>query len=615
MERRFAAILAADAVGYSKMMGADEEAAFAALGERRDVIDTLIESHGGRIFGSAGDSVIAEHNSSVEAVRAALEIQERLGELNRDAPEADRMEFRIGVNFGDVMVEEGNLLGDGVNVAARLESLAPAGGVCISGQVAEQISGKIDTEFAHAGRHRLKNIRTPVPVLCWPPEQARRLRPRATGARLAAGFAAVGVVAAMFTGYVLLHDTDTATTGPRIAVIPFANLGGDGKDAFFSAGLTDDINAYLSKFSNLFVIARSSVRTYSGIEDCKEIRDELNADFILAGAVRRSSDRIRVTTTFADARSCRQLKSPGPFDADLSVSDILDIQLEIARKVVAQVGSADAPLFNTQLQNELRRKGPENLKAYECVLLSYWFYETFEPDRHRRARSCLANAVVTDPDYSLGWSRLAFSYIETRKYSIDTPDDWAALSRQAADRAIEIDPDNPDAYYALAILNQMTGGEATVFQKLAERAIELNPNDAFVLADLGTWMGYTGSWELGKDWVTRSKQLNPKHQSWLDYIWHLEHYLNGEYREARDVALAVNLPNNYMVQASLAATYAMNGEQEKAEQTLTHVLELRPDYSKDPRAPFRVRRMLPKLIEGLMDGLRKAGLDVPADKN
>jgi Tfp pilus assembly protein PilF len=324
-------------------------------------------------------------------------------------------------------------------------------------------------------------------------------------------------------------------------------------------------------------------------------------------------EQLRITTTFTDAKTCRQLDAPGPFDRDLSVDNVLDVQLEIAKKVVAEVGSADAPLFNARVQSVIRRKAPDSLQAYDCVLLSYWFYETFAPDLHRRARACLEHAVEIDPDYSLGWSRLAFSYIEAKKYAIETPQNWAELSRAAADRAIGIDPDNPDAYYALAILSRMTGEDRGVFRNFAEKAIELNPNDAFVLADLGTWMAYSGEWEKGKEWVTRSKLLNPKHQSWLDYIWHLHHYLKGEYQEALDVALKINLPDNYMVQASLTATYAMNGQQDKAEQALAHLLAIRPDFSADPRAPFRTRGMPRELIEGLMDGLQQAGLDVPPE--
>ena len=613
MKRQLAAILAADAVGYSKFMGLDEEAALAALAERRSAIEQLIKAHGGRIFGTAGDSVIAEFESSVEATRCAMEIQQRLSELNADLPHDRKMEFRIGVNFGDVMREGEDVFGDGVNVAARLEGLAPVGGICVSGQVAEQISGALGEDFGNAGDHRLKNITRPVEVWCWPPDHAGPMRREAAAPKRRFAFAvlAVSVLAAGGAFWVYNQSTQEAPpSGPRIAVIPFEDLGAAPEDAYFSDGLTKDINAYLSKFSNLFVIAPSSTGKFRDDPECDKLRDELQADFILGGTVRRSGNRLRVTTTFTDAKTCRQLPAPGPFDRDLSADDVLDVQLEIAKKVVAEIGSADAPLFNASIQGAVRRKAPDSLQAYECVLLSYWFYETFAPDRHRKARACLERAVKIDPDYSLAWSRLAFSYIETKKYSIDTPPDWAELSRAAADRAIELDPDNPDAYYALAILSQMVGDDRAVFRNFAERAIELNPNDAFILADLGTWMAYSGAWEKGKEWVSRSKLLNPKHQSWLDYIWHLHHYLKGEYREARDVALKINLPDNYMVQASLTAAYAKNGDEQKAKDALAHLLEIRPDYPSDPRAPFRTRGMPPELIEGLMGGLREAGLDV-----
>jgi class 3 adenylate cyclase/TolB-like protein len=614
MERRLAAILAADAVGYSRFMARDEEAALAALSERRSVIDALVAAHSGVVFGSAGDSVIAEFPSSVEAARCAVEIQERLKALNDGLPEDQRMLFRIGVSFGDIMEEDGDFFGDGVNLAARLESLAPPGGICLSAQVAEQLSGPLAAAFAKAGRHRLKNLPKAVAVWCWPARSAGPLRRKAATAKRAQLLAAT-LVAAMAAAAVVLYleetPDDAVPSGPRIAVLPFTNIGGNTEDAYFSVGLTNDINALLSKFSNLFVIAPQSVRVIGEKATCAEVRRELGADYILDGTVRRSQDQLRVTTSFTDAKTCLQLDSPGPFDQDLTADNVLDLQLEIAKKVVAEVGSADAPLFNAEVQNAIRRKAPESLEAYECVLLSYWFYETFEAERHRRARSCLEHAVKIDPDYSLAWSRLAFSYIESKKYAINTPPDWAARAQAAAERALEIDPDNPDAYYALAILSQMTGEERSVFRNFAEKAIALNPNDAFVLADLGTWMGYSGAWELGKEWVSRAKLINPKHQSWVDYIWSLEAYLGGDYETARDVAEKMNLPGNYMVQASLTATYAMNGEREKAEQALAHLLEIRPDYPKDPRAPFRSRGMPEELIEGLMEGLRKAGLDVP----
>lgn len=613
MERRLAIILAADVVGYSRLMGADEEVTLSTLNAYRDVIDERIKAHRGRIFGSAGDSVIAEFASPVEAVRCAVEIQQELERQNATLPKDRRMQFRIGVNFGDVMSEGDNLHGDGVNIAARLEATAPPGGICISKQVAEQIDGKLDVTFANAGRHELKNIAKPLELWIWPPERARKLLRVAKGWRQAAAIVALVAVGATAGIYFAVDTSENGDlpTGSRIALIPFKSLGSNPDDAYFSDGLTRDINAHLSKFSNLFVIAPAAGNEFRDSADCNKIRNELQVDYILTGAVRRSIDHLRVTTALTDARTCRQLDAPGPFDRDLNLASVLDIQLEIATKVAAEIGSADAPLFNTEVQRAIRREAPDNLQAYECVLLSYWFYETFASDRHRRARACLERAVKIDPDYSLGWSRLAFSYIETKKYAIDTPPNWAELSREAADKAIDLDPDNPDAYYALAILSQMLGEDKAVLQNFAERAIALNPNDAFVLADLGTWMAYTGEWEKGKEWVTRAKQLNPNHQSWWDWIWLLHHYLNGEYMEARDVALKINLPKNYIIQSALTATYGMLGEQKKAEEALAYLLENRPDYPKDPRAPFRIRGMEPELIEGLMEGLRKAGLQVP----
>jgi class 3 adenylate cyclase/TolB-like protein/tetratricopeptide (TPR) repeat protein len=615
MERRLAAILAADAVGYSKQMGVDEEAAFSALTARRTIIDAVIEKHGGRIFSTAGDSVVAEYQSTVEAVRSAVEIQNQILELNKGLGETGQMTFRIGVNFGDVMLEEGNIFGDGVNVAARLEALSPPGGVCVSKQVMEQVSGKLELSFANAGKHRLKNIAKPIEVWCWPSAHARRMRRSAWRWRQAAALTALVAVTVAVGAYFMIDRAEERSlpSGPRIAVIPFKDLGGSTDDAFFSDGLTRDINAHLSKFSNLFVIAPAAGTPYRDNADCAKIRNDLLADYILTGTVRRSLDQIRVTTAFTDARTCRQLDAPGPFDRDLSLSNVLDIQLEIATKVAAEIGSADAPLFNAEVQRAIRRKAPDDLQAYECVLLSYWFYETFAPERHSRARACLERALKTDTDYSLGWSRLAASYIESKKYAIDTPQDWADLSREAVNRAIDLDPDNPDAYYALAILSQMLGEDKAVFRNFAERAIELNPNDAFVLADLGTWIAYTGAWERGKELVTRAKLLNPNHQSWWDWIWVLHHYLNGEYKDARDVALKVNLPNNYIIHAALTAAYGMLGESGKASEALAHLLEIRPDYPEDPRAPYRVRGMETELIEGLMEGLRKAGLEVPQE--
>ncbi len=517
LPRKLAAILYADVAGYSRLSGQDEDATHRALGEYLDFISTTIESHQGQVMHYAGDAVLAKFAAVVDAISAAVAIQSELRTRNQDLPDDRKVQFRIGVNLGDVIEDRDDIYGDGVNIAARLESLAPPGGVCITGQVAEQIHGKVDVAFGNAGRHNFKNIARPIEVWCWPAENARTLRRAATVWWRFASVGAVAGLAAAAAIYLLLTQEEKSSlpTGPKIAVIPFDEVTEKPDDTYFSDGLTKDINAYLSKFTNLFVFAPSSVSGFRGNADCETIRSELGADYILEGGVRRSGDRLRVTTTLTDAKACRQLDSPGPYNRDLSVADVLDIQLEIAQKVTASVGSADAPLFNASVQNAIRHKAPDSLQAYDCVLLSYWFYENFDPGRHRRARACLEKAIELDVDYSLGWSRLAFSYIESKKYAIDTPSDWAEQARATADRAISLDPDNPDAYYALAILTQMTTQDLPQYRNFAQRAIALNPNDAFVLADLGTWMGYAGQWEIAKEWVSRAMQLNPKHQSWL----------------------------------------------------------------------------------------------------
>jgi adenylate cyclase len=612
--RKLTTIFYADVAGYSRLTGSDELGTHQAVMDLLDYAQNTIQQEGGKVLRFAGDAILAEFSSVVSCVNAAITVQTQQALINKDIPSEQQVLVRIGINLGEVIEDRGEIFGDGVNIAARLEALSPAGGICITGQVAEQIAGKLEAEFANAGRHKLKNISQLVEIWCWPVDGARRLRRDAAKWSQKLAMSVAAIVMALTLAYVLIYqnsDESSVPTGPRIAVIPFKNLSSNPEDTFFSVGLTEDINTHLSRFSNLFVIAPSSVRGFAEEANCEDVRDELNADYILEGTVRRSEKDLRITTTFTDAETCRQLDAPGPFDRNLDAASILDVQLEIASKVVAQIGSTNAQLLDPRVRNEILGKAPDSLEAYECVLLLPWFYETFESDRLRRARACLERSVEIDPDYSLAWATLAFAYIESKKYAVDTPDDWEELARSAAQKALALDPDNPDAYYALAILTQMTSKDLTEFKHYSERTVKLNPNDAFLLADLGTWMGYAGQWEIGLKWVSRSMQLNPKHQSWLWQTWHLNHFLKGEYQKSRDYAQKMNLPNNYMVQASLTAAYAMNGEQDKAEQTLAHVLELRPNYPEDPRLPYRTRGMPTELIEGIMAGLRKAGLDVP----
>ncbi len=378
MERRLAAILASDVVAYSRLMGADEEGTVATLKKYRDCFDNLVRQRGGRVFSAVGDCTMAEFSSPVEAVRCAVDFQMELKTRNEAIPRDRRMYFRVGVNLGDVAAEGDDLVGDGVNIAARLEALAPVGGICISKTIADQIAGKVDAVFVNIGDHDLKNIVTPVEVWAWPPAEATKLR-RPPGRRAwitgLSALAAAGAAAAYLTfGSSSAPDLPS---GARVALIPFKNVGANPDDAFFSEGLTRDVNALLAKFSNLFVLAPQAGEVFRDDPDCATIRKELDADYILTGTVRRAANKLRVTTAFVDAKTCLQLQAPGPFNRDLDLDSVLDVQLEIARKIASLVGSSDAPLFKTEVLDLIRDKAPGTLDAYECYMTAHWFYQTF----------------------------------------------------------------------------------------------------------------------------------------------------------------------------------------------------------------------------------------------
>ncbi len=610
MERRLTAILAADFVGFSRLIGRDEEGTITTLKSYRKLIDDLISNYGGRVFGSAGDSVIAEFTSATDASRCALEIQRELKARNLDLPEKGRMNLRIGIHLGDVVADGDNLLGDGINIASRLEATAPPGGICVSKAVADQLSGKVDAEFAHAGAHELKNIANKVEVWTWPPELAVKPK-RSAAIRWTAATAVVATVTAISAFFVFGRDDPRdLPSGARIVITPFETIGENKEDEYFAEGLTRDLNALLAKFSNLFVIAPEAGADFSSRKDCEAIRDALGADYILGGTAQRSDSKLRVTTTFINARTCRQLTPPGPFDMDLSIANVLDIQVEIARKVASQIGSSDAPLFNASVQQAIRDKAPENLEAYECYLLGFWFYQSFSIEAHRKARDCLLRTVKEEPGYSLAWSRLAFNYLESKKRSFDTDPDWANKARDAATRALEEDPDNADAHYALAILSRMTGEDKAVFFEHAKNATELSPNDSWILADLGIFLAYSGEFEKGKEWISRAKDLNPKLHPGYNNAWVLHAILQGNYDEAQKVILSWGTPKSTMSMASLTASYALDGEQQKAQEMARRLQNEHPEFLDDPRAPYRARGMPTELIEKIMGGLRIAGIEV-----
>jgi adenylate cyclase len=620
MERRLSAILAADVVGYSRLMERDEADTFQRLrAHRQELYEPEIERHRGRIFKLMGDGLLAEFGSVVDAVACAVALQRGMAERNTGIPAERRIDVRIGVNLGDVIIEGEDRHGEGVNIAARLEQLAEPGGICISQHAYDQVETKLSLGYSDLGQHRLKNIAKPVRVYRVDVAGAgirRRLsakwRPR-LGA-VAGGLIVLAIIGGAVAWYRTRGPADPVLAlpkGPSIAVLPLTNTSREPSDAYFSDGLTEDIITALTRFSDLFVIARYSTSQFRGDSiDPLDAGRKLGAHYVLKGSVRRAEGHLRVSVQLLDVKDGKHLWSE-TYDRNLTAADVFAVQDEITRQVVGLIGSSDAPLWRSQRQNELRGKRPETLEAYECVLLTYVFYETFAAKDHARARDCLERIVEIDPNYSMARSRLAFMYVEEQKYGYNVRPQPLERALVEAQKAIELDPQNQDAYYALAIIRYIREKDFEAFRATAEQALALNPNNAWIVGDLGTWMAYSGDWERGKALVRKSMILNPIHQRWLHFPFFLDHYRKGEYREARTVALKINLPQNHMAQAALAAVYGQLGETENARATIDHILAMHPKFADDPRAAFVTRRMPRDLVEAIMDGLRKGGLQIP----
>ncbi|MEX2650378.1 MAG: adenylate/guanylate cyclase domain-containing protein [Alphaproteobacteria bacterium] len=631
MDRKLAAILAADVAGYSRLMGLDETGTLVALkSHQKDVIEPKLAAHRGRLVKTTGDGFLAEFASVVEAVTCAVEIQSEMARRNAGIPPDRRLELRIGVNLGDVILEGDDIYGDGVNVAARLEALAEPRGILLSRAARDQIRDRLQLRLEDLGEHEVKNIARPVRVYRVLVDGAPPLRrgpstPRPRRRAMIGGLVALVAIAGALGWYGTREPRGpepgppedpilALPSGPSIAVLPFTNLSDDAGDAYFSDGLTDDIISALSRFSDLRVIARNSTFQFRGGNiDVREIGRKLAVRYVVEGSVRRSQDHLRVTVQLLDAEDGTHLWSE-TYDRDLTAAEVFAVQDEITERVAGALGSSAAPLWKSQML-ELREKRTDSLEAYECVLLLPLFYESFSPDAHLRARDCLERAVKLDPNYSLAWSSLATVYTEEYKYAYNLRPEPLARALAAAQRAIDLDNQNQNGYYALAIINYMNEKDLNSFYALAEHAIALNPNNASVIADLGLWMAYSGNWERGMALMRKAMILNPLHPRWFFFAFLLDHYRNGEYREALTEGLKINIPENPGVQAGLAAVYGQLGEAEKARATLDHILEIQPGFADDPRAWFVKRRVPDELVESLMDGLRKAGLDVaPAEE-
>jgi TolB-like protein/Flp pilus assembly protein TadD len=572
--------MAADVAGYSRLMSADEEATLRTLNAYRRTMSDLIAEHAGRIFGTAGDSVIAEFSSPVQAVRAAVAIQRALHRHNADLPSERRMEFRIGVNLGDVMVDSDNLLGDGVNVAARLEGVADPGGICISGAVRDQIEGKLGFPLTPIGQRSLKNISRPVLVYSvdWRPEHP--------------------VAAGVLGGHLALPDK------PSIAVLPFSNMSGEPEQEYFADGITEDIITALSHHRWFFVIARNSTFVYKGrAVDVKQVARELGVRYVLEGSVRRAGQRVRITGQLIEAETGNHLWAER-FDRDMA--DIFAIQDEITQSVV---GAIEPEMLLIE-GKRASRKSVGNLDAFDCSMRAMWHFSQLAPEHHEQAAAVLRQAMTLDPNLAQAHMMLARILVGRIMYgwSGDLENDLAE-SYAAAARSVSLDDRDPYTHYALCWTSLVRHLHGQALEE-AQRSIDLNPNFALGFFALGLVRVHIGHFREALDSLLRSLRLNPNDPqagSFLSFVA-LAHYHQENYEEALHYSqLAVRPRHLHLGLRILLACLGQLGRTEEARPLLNEFISLQP---KDPQRLFEVTTPYLDLRhrKHLADGLRRAGV-------
>jgi adenylate cyclase len=584
VERRLVAIFAADVEGYSRLMDRDEVATLRDLTERRHILDGLIASHRGRIANTAGDSVLAEFSSAVDAVRCAVEAQAAWAEANDRVPPDRRVKFRIGVHVGDVMVRAGDLFGDGVNIAARLQSSAAADGICISSAAHEQVKKILPLTFVDLGMQYLKNIE---PIRAY-----------------AVSVAAEPSQAARLADATPLPLPDK----PSIAVLPFTNMSADPEQDYFADGIVEDIITALSRFKALFVIARNSSFTYKGrAVDVKQVGRELGVRYVLEGSVRKAPSRVRITGQLIDTATGAHLWADR-FDGGLD--DIFDLQDKVTESVVGAI----APAVEKAEIERAKRKPTESLDAYALYLRGLArHYQGASRQANDEALRLFNSAIELDPDFASAYGRAAFcwAFAKASGWISDTANEIAEVTR-LAQRAVESGKDDAialaDSGWALAYVVRDLG----VAAGLIDRALVLNSNLAEAWYCGGWVKNWLGEPEAAIERFARAMRLSPldPRVTQMRVGTAHAHFFLGRYEEAASWA-AMALQGNPDLQAGLridAASNAMAGRPEQAHKAMARLRRLNPALRvsnlKDVLGPYRRAEDLSRYEEGL----RQAGL-------
>jgi adenylate cyclase len=578
MDRRLAAIFAADVAGYSRLVGADEEGTLARLtSHRRELIEPKIAEHQGRLVKTTGDGVLAEFASPVKAVRCAIDVQHGMAERNADIAEGQRIEFRIGINLGDVVVEDGDIFGDGVNVAARLENIAEPGAVYISRAVRDFVTDAAELALEDLGEQELKNIAKPVQVF-----------------RIAAPAQTVAAAQA---------PAPAVPQKPSIAVLPFTNMSGDAEQEYFSDGMTEDLITDLSKISALFVIARNSSFAYKGrLVKVQEIGRDLGVRFVLEGSIRKSGNRVRITAQLIDAESGGHLWAER-FDRDLT--DIFATQDEVVEKIVRAL----AVTLTQGEETRLGRRGTAKIEAYEAYLRGRQLLSRSTREAIAQARAMYRRAIELDPTYAVPHAGLALTGISN--YVSDWTDDPDAELDEAerwARRALELDDSEPVAHMAL--------GSVMLWRRdhdgaLAEsrRMLELDPNFAQGYSAMALALMYAGHALEALGRFATAMRLDPHYAGIVLHFVAQANFSLGNYGTAVKQLLEriARTPGTDSSRMMLAACYGHLSRIEEARAAWAELLKVNPNFSLEQRArvlPYKDPRDFQRIVEGLA----KAGL-------
>jgi adenylate cyclase len=581
VERRLAAILAGDVAGYSRLMGADDEGTLHALKiHRKQLIDPKITEHRGRIVKTTGDGILVEFVSVVDAVRCAVDIQRGMAERNTDVPADKRIQFRIGINVGDIIIDGGDIFGDGVNVAARLETLADPGGIMVSSVVHDQVRDKLSFGFEDMGEQVIKNIARPISV--------HRIQ-----------------LAQAAKSDSVEKRTESATADrPSIAVLPFANMSGDPEQEYFADGITEDIITGLSKLRWFFVIARNSSFAYKGnAVDVKRAARELGVRYILEGSVRKGGNRVRITAQLIDAATGNHIWADR-YDGELA--DVFALQDEITKKVVAAI---EPKLLEAEALRSQSRSA-EDLDAWEMVIHANSLFWRMTDSEGTAAIDMLERAIKRFPDYAPAYSMLAFMLLVS-SHLIVTPSMGHQLARapELGARAAELDDSDPWAHLALgyvAFMQRRMAESTAEFQ----RALQLNPNFAAAHGYLGWALSFDGQSDNAMVHLQEALRMSPHDPQ--NAIFHvgvaISHYMAGRYDDAIAACRTAFQQRAGMARGTRVyiASLAQAGRVEEARVALARMKETHPDLSIawiEQNVPYT-----PDAMAKFLDGMRKAGL-------